>query len=357
MISFHRAFAFSGCFAARALVAACLAGSAALCGAAEGTASGPRSPLLTLLLPLDAPEFAAAAAAVAEGCRASLDIAGNPLSLQLARTDATGPTIVNAYNSAIERGAAVVVGPMTRDGVTAIIRNVRASAPTLTLNMPEGETIMPSGFYVFGLSADQEARLIARKAFASGRRSPGVAYPRTALGRRMAQAFTNEWISLGGALPESQDFGQDATLRSLRQRLARVDVLFLAGEASDARMAAPYLPRNVITYAASVVHTGRPNALTDVDLDGIRIFEMPWLVQADHPAVMVYPRPEAITGDLQRFYALGIDACRIAPLLARHQERIEIDGVTGYIHMGPGGLLEREPVSAVFRGGAPVVEP
>jgi outer membrane PBP1 activator LpoA protein len=122
-------------------------------------------------------------------------------------------------------------------------------------------------------------------------------------------------------------------------------------------MAAPYLPRQVPTYAASVVHTLRPDPASDIDMEGIHVFEMPWLVQPDHPAVMVYPRPDDITGDLQRFYALGIDACRLAPLLARHQEAFEVDGVTGHIRGGPAGMIEREPVPAVFRGGAPVAEP
>ena len=333
----------------------------ALCVPAQEPASAPRpaAPFLTLLLPLDAPDFAAPANAVAQGCRASLQVAGNPLGVQIARTDAAPATIVAAYQSAIERGAAVVVGPMTRDAVTALTRNLPAAAPTLTLNAPDGDGALPSGFYSFGLSAEQEARLIARAAHAAGRRHAGIVQARTALARRMAQAFAAQWLSLGGTLPDVQDFAQDASLKTLRQRLAaaKADVIFLAGDAADARLAAPYLPRNLPTYAASVVHTGTASVLNNADLEGVRLFEMPWLVQPDHPAVMVYPRAESIADDLQRFYALGIDACRLATLLARHHEPIELDGVTGHVRMGAGGMLEREPVAAVFRGGAPVPEP
>lgn len=307
-----------------------------------------------MLLPLEAPDFAAPANAVAQGCRISLELAGNPLALQIVRTDAVPDGIVSAYHAAVERGAAVVVGPMTRDGVTALTRNDRAAAPTLTLNAPDGEGTLPSGFYSFGLSAENEARLIARAAFTSGRRHSGVVQARSALARRMGQAFASEWLALGGTLPVALDFGQDATLGALRQRLAGADVIFLAGDAADARIAAPYLPRHAPIYTASVVHTTRADPLGNADLDGIRLFEMPWLVQPDHPAVMAYPRSDAIAGELQRFYALGIDACRLALLLARHQEAIELDGVTGNIRMGAGGMIEREPVAAVFRGGTAV---
>ena len=44
--------------------------------------------------------------------------------------------------------------------------------------------------------------------------------------------------------------------------------------------------------------------------------DMPWFVQPDHPAVMVYPAPDArMAVEQERLYALGIDAYRLCGLL------------------------------------------
>ena len=336
-----------------------MTGWAALCGAAGDTASEPArgiAPLLSLILPLESPDFAAPASAVAAGCRSALQVDGNPLSVELSRTDAAPANVIAAYRAAIERGAAVIVGPMTRDSVTALAHQVKPSAPTLALNIPEGDAVLPPGFFSFGLSAEAEARLIARSAAEAGLRSAVVVQARSALARRMSQAFADEWFALGGSIPDVQDFSREANLSTLRQRLAasKAELIFLSGDAADARLVAPYLARHIPIYAVSLVHTGRPDPLASADLEGIRLFEMPWLVQPDHPAVMVYPRPESLADELQRFYALGIDACRLAPLLAAHREALELDGVTGRIRMRAGGRIEREPVASVFRDGSAV---
>jgi outer membrane PBP1 activator LpoA protein len=81
---------------------------------------------------------------------------------------------------------------------------------------------------------------------------------------------------------------------------------------------------------------------------------MPWLLQPDHPAVAIYPRAPSSGGDLERFYALGIDAFRIAATLVDGRGNPEIDGVTGRIRVSPGGSVIREPVAATFRNGVAV---
>jgi outer membrane PBP1 activator LpoA protein len=322
-------------------------------------AAAREAPFIALLLPLEAPDFAAPAGAVVEGCRAALQSAGNRLALQVLRTDASPAGTLSAYQAAAERGAAVIVGPMTRDTVTALTESRRAAAPTLLLNSPEGEGALPAGYYSFGLSVEQEARLIARAAIAAGHRTVAVVEARSPLARRMSQAFVNEWMALGGGLPDVEDFAQGDNLRLLHKQLLSLhpDVIFLSGDAVEARTVAPYLPRNEPIYAASIVQRPQVAAVTNLDLEGVHIFQMPWLVQPDHPAVMVYPRPETIPDGMQRFYALGIDACRLAQPLARHQEDIDLDGVTGRIRMGSDGVFEREPVASVFHEGLAVPEP
>jgi outer membrane PBP1 activator LpoA protein len=85
--------------------------------------------------------------------------------------------------------------------------------------------------------------------------------------------------------------------------------------------------------------------------------DMPWLLVPDHPAVLTYARPEAAgqsTMEFQRFYAVGIDAFRLAQdLLKPRPEHAPLDGVTGYITLGPDRRFARELIPAQFVQGEP----
>src|SRR5437879_8552504 len=112
------------CFALLALL------SPALCAAVDDPARRPPDarPFIGLLLPLNAPEFSRAAEAVRLGCQAALAFAENRQSLQVARTDAQPESILAEYQAAVQRGAAVIVSPLTRSRCTARARARRGPA-------------------------------------------------------------------------------------------------------------------------------------------------------------------------------------------------------------------------------------
>jgi len=69
---------------------------------------------------------------------------------------------------------------------------------------------------------------------------------------------------------------------------------------------------------------------------------------------MVYPRPSApYSAELERLYALGIDAYRVAAEWMKGSQRFELDGVTGRLRIDPAlaGRVERLPTLAVFVNG------
>jgi outer membrane PBP1 activator LpoA protein len=79
---------------------------------------------------------------------------------------------------------------------------------------------------------------------------------------------------------------------------------------------------------------------------------MPWQVQPDSLAVMAYEKPAAMHMELQKLYALGIDAFRIAVHLLARGTDAELDGVTGRLRLPSyGGVIEREGVLAEYREG------
>jgi outer membrane PBP1 activator LpoA protein len=338
---------------------------AALCKAAGDPASAapipvaPR-PSVVLLLPLDAPDFAPPAEAVLAGCKAALAFVEGKPALEVVRTDASSGHIMAGYEAATTRGAAVIVGPMTRNGVTALAASGRVRSLTLALNAPEHPVAMPKNLYVFGLSIDAEARHVARSAYADHLRDAVVVQSVSALSRRASQAFAEEWFALGGTISDTAEFGSQADpqsdLRRLHQKLSKsdADLVFLAADPGQARAVRPYLNNQIPVFATSQINSGRVDPVANVDLNGIRFVEMPWLAQPDNLTAMIYPRPDTLAPELQRFYALGIDACRIANEFLNRRLRLNLEGVTGTLTLKSTGYVEREGMQSVFRDGSAV---
>jgi outer membrane PBP1 activator LpoA protein len=133
-------------------------------------------------------------------------------------------------------------------------------------------------------------------------------------------------------------------------------MMFIAVDAARARVARPYLSNTLPLYATSQVNAGGGTAAAN-ELNGVRFVDMPWLLQADHPAVMVYPRLQA--GDdveLERLYALGIDAYRLGLELLKGTHEPALDGVTGQIRLTRDQEFVRELTPAQFNGGKIVVQ-
>ena len=95
----------------------------------------------------------------------------------------------------------------------------------------------------------------------------------------------------------------------------------------------------------------------------MRLLDMPWQVQPAHQAVMVYPRWLGTTRtlDMDRLYALGIDAFRVAREVAlRPGADFELDGVTGRLSVSFGrgqARFERVQPAAVYQGGGYTLVP
>src|SRR5438309_9789121 len=182
--------------------------SPALCAPVDDPASRPpvARPSIGLLLPLTAPECSRRAEAVRLGCQAALVFAENRQSLQVARTDAQPESILAEYEAAVQRGAAVIVGPLTRSGVTALAQAGRVSVVTLALIVTDGDSPLPPRLYTFGLSAETEARAVARTAFARGLDRKSVVQASNLLAKRLSRAFADVRFEVGGRLSDVREF-------------------------------------------------------------------------------------------------------------------------------------------------------
>jgi outer membrane PBP1 activator LpoA protein len=332
---------------------------------AENAASGPPIPV-ALLLPAQSTPFARAAEAVRLGFFAGQAVANANIAIQLIEIDDTVSQLKSALAGAQKRGVRLVVGPLTRTLVNALgAGQVVAPLPVLALNTPESDAALSADSLTFGLSVETEARQMVGLAMREAP-APAVtsATPRflvlageSPLDRRMAAAFRDALRERGERSTQIDVRVGYTALQALTEQLAalRIDAVFCALDAREAAFVRPRVPREVPIYATSQVNLGGAEAaLLAPDLEGVKFLDVPWLIDPEHAAVMVYPRPEiALSGELQRLYALGIDAYRIMLEWLAGRRAFDLDGVTGRLRVdrARSARVERWPTLAVFRSG------
>lgn len=341
-------------------------------GAAPEAAPSDRGDVrIGLMLPLRSEALGRAADAVRAGFMAAYERDKTGFAVTVVETGEPAQDVLSAYATA-QQQQDIIVGPLARSAVTAVATSPLVSRPTIALNHPEGraEMQLPPQMLTIGLSIEDEAKQIADWAaqdHPSGRAlvlSAGSAWQ-----KRSANAFAAQWQRIGAPvrileLSASSGYLSDPELVALRAQLQSdpVDVLFAAMDVDQVRqlrasLSAPPLS-DIPLYGSSALNPGRGRWQPGPELDGVRLLDLPWLVQRDHPAVMIYPQPEqAMNADMERLYALGVDAFRVAREIALHPgTRFRLDGVTGQLTVdfgqGP-SYFERTEQPAVYKNGVP----
>ena len=313
--------------------------------------AGKPEPHIALLLPLKSAVFGRAAGIVQQGFMAAAN--NQPLSLPIIvyESDDESKDITTLYPQAIANGAVAVVGPLTRDGVAALAADPAITVPTLALNI--GEAAGADKLYFFGLSAEAEARQAAQLAAAANLHSATIVRTGAPLSMRLAHAFASEWKALGGdILPEIIYNNNPEVLTNIPNTPG--SMVFLAADTENARLIHPYLDIAIPVYATSQLFNGNTDTLANYDLNNTRFVDMPWLLQSDHPAVMIYPRSDqSLEPDMERLYALGIDAFRLLQIMLNNSYRTELplDGVTGLISLGSNHQFQRTAIPAQIKQG------
>lgn len=317
------------------------------------------TPHFALLLPLASSTLARHAEAVSNGFLAAARTQGGaPLPVHVYATGDNTESVTDEYRRALAAGARVVVGPLTRGTVTAIASSAMVMVPTLALNVPEPQVGTPPGFYSLSLQVEAEARQVAQLAYNDGRRSALTVNGDTPLLKRIHQAFVEEFTRLGGAHVADHLYTPEPgglTRIKLAAEASDADMAFIALDLRRARRARAYLG-TLPLYGTSLVNPGEATPLVGFDLAGVRFLDMPWMLQPDHPAVMVYPRADYRDDiEFDRLYALGIDAYRIALLLLTGVPNTALDGVTGRLTLGRDLQFTRTLTAAQFNDGKLVV--
>ncbi len=345
---------------------------------ADAAPASPRT-RVALLLPLRSDTLAEAAAVLRAGFMAAYEREQEGVDVSVVETGDAPQDILSGYAAAAAQ-ADIVVGPMSRSGVAAVAQGNVVDKPTIALTPPDSqdgaETILPRKMLAMGLSVEDEARQVANWAGAGRQWSKAyVLHTPAAWQRRAARAFEAQWRQLGLEPELIEVAANDGFLngRALLQLKKQIQddksvLVFAALDARQARQARAILGRDIPLYGTSQLNPFVPAGWNEgeraPDMNGARLLDIPWLLQPDHPAVMVYPRQPARadqkpSADLERLYALGIDAYRIVHEIASRNSEFQLDGVTGRLKVrfdGSKTQFERSAQPAVYRDGAVVPE-
>ncbi|MGH8198336.1 MAG: penicillin-binding protein activator [Steroidobacteraceae bacterium] len=332
---------------------------------------------VALLLPLSG-RAASAGIAVRDGFLGAYYDDGSASRPRLRIYDVAARDAPSSYLQAMADGSDFVVGPLTREEVSALATLADGRATTLALNfLPDGIEV-PDRFFQYALSPEDEARLAARRVVADGRMSGVSLVPQSDWGRRVHAAFAEELTMSGGQvvdqadyLPSTADFND--TLRRLlrttgqRGSLPRPDAqfIFVAAQPVHGRLIRTQLRFNYASalpmYATSDIYD--PAGSGNADLDGVIFPDMPWVLDPLGPSATAREIAERVwpgrSGQLARLYAFGYDAFRIIGELRRLRagSSTPLPGVTGRLSVDGQGRVRRELDWAQIAGGRPVPWP
>ncbi|MDX5432802.1 MAG: penicillin-binding protein activator [Halomonas sp.] len=290
--------------------------------------------------------------------------------VRLSFLDASLGNLDALYTEARNIGAQVVIGPLDKDQVSELEARDSVPLPTLALNYGAGSSNRAEGLFQYGLSAEDEARQVARRAYEDGHRRSAMLVPNNEWGARVGRAFEQEWRSRNGTITNSVSYDpRGSATESTRRVLAggRPDMLFLLALPSYARQVPPtldyYGAADLPIYATSHLYEGRPQPLLDHDLDEVNFVDIPWQI------------PDAAVGGVEalpdlasfqelhqdadpstfRLMAMGVDAYELARRLPQFQllPESELFGATGLLVAGHDGRIERRLPWARFERGVP----
>lgn len=340
---------------------------------------------VAVVLPLSGP-LQATGSAVLQGFFASYFQAGsNVTSLPQVRvydSHGTAEGALTAYQQAVINGASVVVGPITRDGVTAVFEQPSLPVPTLTLNHPQDQVLPPLRATEFSMRPEVEARQAARHMRERGVDTAIVIVSSESFAQRAGEAFKAQFEAQGGVVrdmltvnPQQVDYREQIATLNAGVPLKKVDDkvvvdtenlgwlatagVFISMRPSQARLLLPQLHLARIqlpVFATSHVYGGRDNPVHDGDLNGVEFCDVPWLFDAQPGLVsrdrMAQQLPAA-RGASARLFAFGMDAWSLLPYLdwLRSHPGSYLPGATGSLSESGLGRIHRTLVWARFENG------
>lgn len=340
-----------------------------------------------VLLPQSGP-LSATAAAIRDGWMAAYLQAGLQVPVRFYDTGGHAEGAVRAYRTALQDGAALLIGPLHKDSVSAVVAAGPLPVPMIALNQME-RGAYAANLLQFGLAPEDEARAAAEQAASAQWLRVVMLLPDGNWGDRIGDAFERALAERGGAVldrrryaPGTSDFSDaikdlmrvsdsESRYRELvnvlgtrpvfeARRRGDIDMVFFAGRPVDGRQIWSqfrfHRAQDLPAFATAAVHDPQQGAAGD--LIGTRFCDQPWLIEPQRTPAWV--RGSALTArDSQpRLFAMGVDALALAQSLGRGPLTV-LDGMTGRLSLGADGRVQRDLACALIttRGLEPLPAP
>ncbi len=272
-----------------------------------------------LILPLDADGFVgAAASAFMRGYKRAAELSGGSQAVDIYSTDGRPVSEVAAYRQAVSDGSGSILGPMLRSVANEISALPPAEqVPTLMLQQPDDPATASHKLFFYPLGSEGEVVQFVRTVAAAALRTVVLVEP-SAYGVRLARALRSEWGQRSSLSLLERRIGTDDAWRELHGELRKMiqqdiePAIFVAGNAAFASRARVNIPSALQIHVLASSYAGADQRASErlVAHDGVRFFEMPWLIDPTGEAAEAYADPDVrkLAPNLQRFYAAGVDA-------------------------------------------------
>jgi outer membrane PBP1 activator LpoA protein len=336
---------------------------------AAASAANANAISLVLLLPLEQPLLRRAAAAVRDGAQAALRATGARVALRECAygTDA----VVAAYQRCVNERVDVVIGPLGRADVSALLEaKLPLVKPTLLLS-PSGRN-PPEPFIVLAPDLESEADAIARQSLNDACRKPMLVEGSGAIANRVATSITT-YFRLENPATQLSHFELSSRDRWARitdgWRRDGVDCVLFAGSSASLFEFRPYL-RDIAVYITSASYDAELDRTAD--WSGVRIADSTLLLDPTRAEFANLSVAESMSPTLVRLFALGVDAVRIAAnsveivpsnaatpaaetrvaSTTEFRPLTRVDGAIGQLQLRSGAYV-RTPSIGEFRGRTP----
>jgi len=286
--------------------------------------------------------------------------------------DSSQQNIDALYAQATMSGAQAVIGPLDKDKVSDLETRSSVPLPTLALNYGEHARNQAAKLFQYGLSAEDEARQVAHRAYLDGRRRAGIMVPDNEWGSRILAAFRKAWEDGGGSVASVVSYDPSGSVATAVRNLldsdpSSMDMLFLLALPSYARQIPPtldfYYASDLPVYATSHLYEGAPQPRADHDLNGVQFLDIPWMIPDAAvggvdalPFVSTYRQlAEEQDPGLLKLNAMGVDAYELARRLPLIQAlpNTQLFGATGTLQARGDGRIQRTLPWALFQSGTP----
>jgi branched-chain amino acid transport system substrate-binding protein len=338
--------------------------------------------MVGLLLPLSGPNASLGQGMLDAAQMALFDVKGGRVALLPRDTRGTAEGAAAAAREALDRGARLLIGPLTAPEVEAV-KPLAAEHGVAVLGFSTAANVAGDGTYVLGLLPSEEVRRAVGFAHQKGAQRFAVLAPQTAYGRLVVDALkaeaAAEQVSIAQTVffdpnsidiaPSIRQLANDGKVASDRGDVG-FDAVLLPEGGQQLKMLAPQLPQygidpSHVRYLGTGLWDGDPTLAAEPELEGA------WYAAPD-PAGRVdfEKRFAALYGHAPpRLATLAYDATALAAALSRGPEGADFSadalanpngfvGLDGIFRLRPDGRVERGlAVIEIHRAGNAVVSP